>query len=175
MTYPTLLLALAAAAPASSPPATVEAAAPPPVVSERLAHPFSVSGAFNLPMLNVGIDLSYQVLDRLAVGVQATTFLLAHTDLSVRTRVFLIARPRWGIYLGANGHYIHSPLILSDPTWAATGELGWEYRTPGRTVIAVGAGAGRFWARDTEGSNDCRTCPWQSFWPLLNLRVGRAR
>ena len=110
---------------------TAETAAT-PSLSKRVASPLSVSGVANFPIVNLGLDVSYQVSDRFELGGQLTSTFLVHNDLSARARFFLLARPSWGIYLGANLHGIASPILLSTPAAACTLELGVEVRTEGR-------------------------------------------
>ncbi len=131
--------------------------------STREQRPFTLSFAATLVMPSAGLDVSYQLSDRVAVGLQLTT-LVVHYDASVRTRFFLIAGERSGLYAGANAHGWYSPLILSQPTVAATGEVGYELRDSEGFTLAVGAGAG--------GVRDPST-GWQLI-PLLNFRIGRS-
>lgn len=140
-----------------------------PITSARLESPLSVSGALNFPLVNLGIDVSYHLTDRFAVGGQLTT-MLAATELTARTRFFFLARPRWGLYLGANALLLHSPLLFSFPAIGATGEVGVESR-PGSWVLGFGAGAGAVWAETAEGAGPDEH--WHPY-PVVNLRIGRA-
>ena len=131
--------------------------------STREQRPLTVSFAATLVMPSAGVDVSYQLADRLAVGLQLTT-LVVHYDASLRTRFFVLAGPRSGLYLGANAHWWYSPLILSKPTWAGTGELGYEVRDAQGFTLGIGIGAG-YIADPADG--------WQLL-PLCNLRIGRS-
>ena len=131
--------------------------------STREQRPLTVSFAATLAMPSAGVDVSYQLADRFAVGLQLTT-LVVHYDASLRTRFFVVAGARSGLYLGANAHWWYSPLILTRPTWAWTGELGYELRDAQGFTFAIGIGAGRI-ADPSDG--------WQVL-PLCNLRIGRS-
>ena len=144
-----------------------------PSPSRRLESPLSVLGAANYPFINLGLDVSYQLTDRFAIGGQLTSTFLVHNDLSARTRLFLFARPSWGVYVGANLHGIHSPVLLSTPAAAGTLELGVEFRTEERWIVGFGAGGGYLWAESAEGRGPDES-NWM-LWPVVNLRIGRAR
>jgi hypothetical protein len=90
----------------------------------------------------MGLDLSYQLLDRVGVGVQATSMMLAHTDVSLRTRAFVVARPSWGLYAGLNGRLWHSPILFEGLRPLADAEIGYEWRGAGGFTLGLGAGAG---------------------------------
>jgi hypothetical protein len=119
------------------------------------------------------VDVSYQLADRFAIGGQLTSTFLVHNEIAARARLFVVARPTWGIYLGVNGHGINSPILLSTPAWAGTLELGFEARTEGRWVVGFGAGGGYLWAEEAEGRGPDES-NWM-LWPTVNLRIGRAR
>jgi hypothetical protein len=141
-------------------------------LSRRVANPLSVSGVANFPIFNLGVDVSYQVTDRFEIGGQLTSTFLVHNDLSARARFFVLARPSWGVYVGANLHGINSPILLSTPAAAGTLELGVEVRTEGRWIVGFGAGGGYLWAEDAEGRGPDES-NWM-LWPAVNLRIGRA-
>jgi hypothetical protein len=122
-------------------------------------------------MPSAGLDVSYQLGSRFAVGAQLTT-LVVHYDLSLRSRLFLVAGRRSGLYAGLNLHGWYSPLILSRPTRAATLELGYELRDDSGFTLGVGVGGGVI--RLPEGSEGAGTTPRWSPLPLLNVRVGRS-
>jgi hypothetical protein len=143
-----------------------------PSPSNRLANPLSVSGAANFPIFNLGLDVSYQLAKRFAIGGQLTSTFLVHNDLSARARFFVLAGPSWGVYVGANLHGINSPILLSTPAAAGTLELGVEFWTEGRWIVGFGAGGGYLWAEDAEGRGPDES-NWM-LWPAVNLRIGRA-
>src|SRR5437868_3286051 len=112
MRQPLLLLVLALAGPAVLEPRaladtlTLSEHAP----STREEHPWTVSAAVSFFAL--GVDASYQLSDRWALGAQAATALVLHNDLSLRARYFPLARPTWGLYVGAGLHFLpYSPVV----------------------------------------------------------------
>lgn len=140
--------------------------------STRTTRPLTISGAANAILPSIGIDVSRQLTDRLAVGAQWTT-LIVHNDVSLRTRLFILALRRAGLYLGANLHGWHSPLILSTVTIAGTIELGYEWRLDSGFTVGVGVGAGPLWVpKGSEGAGGAGR--WEPL-PLLDLRIGKSR
>jgi hypothetical protein len=133
--------------------------------------PLTLSFAASAVMPSAGVDLSWQVLDRLAVGLQLTT-LVVHFDASLRTRLSLAGDRRGGPYLGANLHLWYSPLVLSQVTEAVSGELGWEWRSGGGLVVGLGLGAGGI--RVPAGSDSAASRARWELLPMANLRVGRS-
>jgi hypothetical protein len=140
--------------------------------SRRLERPLSVSGAANFPIFNLGLDVSYQLTDRFAIGGQLTSTFLVHNDLSARARLFLFARAKLGVYVGANLHGINSPILLSTP--AAAGTWSWVWSSGPRGAGSWGSvlAGGYLWAEDAEGRGPDES-NWM-LWPAVNLRIGRA-
>jgi len=137
---------------------------------ERPPRPFTLSVAVNAVFPSIGGGLSCQPFDRLALGVQVTT-LIVHVDASLRARLYLLPGRRGGPYLGGNLHLWYSPLVLGAATHAATGEVGWEWRTEGGLAVGLGLGAGRI--RIPGGSQGTGPDAHWDTMPLANLRVGR--
>jgi hypothetical protein len=144
----------------------------PASASTRQSRPLTVAGAANAMLPSLGVDVSYQLNDRIAVGAQLTMLLIVHNDLSARGRLFLVAGERYGLYVGANLHGWYSPLILDVPTIAATAELGYELRTDAGFTLGVGAGGGLLWVPGHAGVGG-RKPRWDPL-PMLNLRIGRS-
>lgn len=140
--------------------------------SVRVQRRLTVSGAANAIMPSVGADVSYHPFDRFAVGIQLTT-IVAHTDVSLRGRGFLLASRNAGLYVGANLHGWHSPLILSAVTAAGTLELGYEFRSDGGFTVGLGLGAGLI--RVPKGSEGAQLKAHWDPLPLFNLRLGKSR
>lgn len=134
----------------------------------RELMPWTFSGAASTILPSVGVDLSRQLNDRIAIGVQVTQLLTAHVDVSFRLRLFLIAGETSGIYLGANSHLWYSPLILDRVSPVATGELGYEVRRPSGFTFGIGLGAGGIFERTDEGVHTNRVEPLL----LINVRIG---
>lgn len=137
--------------------------------STRQTRPLTVSGAANAVLPSLGVDLSYHFADRVGVGAQVTSLLWAHVDLSLRSRFFALARPTWGMYIGANLHAWYSPLIIHGVSPLATGEIGYEYRGESGTTIGVGVGAGPIYIFKGEGRQN-------RIEPVFigNLRIGKS-
>jgi hypothetical protein len=135
----------------------------------RETLPLTLSGAANAVLPSIGVDLSYQLADRLGAGAQLTSLLWAHLDLSLRTRIMVVAEPTWGLYLGANLHGWYSPLIIKGVSPLATGEVGYEYRGETGTTVGIGAGAGAIYIFEGEGRRN-RIEPVV----IANLRIGRS-
>jgi hypothetical protein len=136
--------------------------------SNRQLRPLTFSGAGNLILPSVGADLSYQLHDRFAIGVQATQLLWAHDEVSIRTRFFVVAERTWGLYVGANLHGWYSPLILETLSPLATGELGYEHRSDSGFTLGVGLGAGVLYERRRDRPD--RSQPVG----IANLRIGKS-
>ena len=137
--------------------------------STRETLPLTFSGAANGILPSIGVDLSYQLEDRLGVGAQVTSLLWAHVDLSLRARFMALAEQDWGLYLGANVHAWYSPIIFHGVSPLATGEVGYEHRGNGGFTLGVGLGAGAIYFRQGEGSRR-RVEPVA----IANLRIGRS-
>jgi hypothetical protein len=150
----------------------VLACARPAHASTRQARPLTLSVAANAVLPSLGVDVSYQLHDRVAIGAQLTQLLIAHLDVSARARLFLLAGERSGLYLGANLHVWYSPLILDVLTGATTAELGYELRAPTGFTFAVGAGGGVLYVPGHAGVSG-RKPRWDPL-PMLNLRLGRS-
>lgn len=136
----------------------------------RESMPWTLSVAANAILPSVGGDLSLALSDRFAVGMQATQLLVAHVDLSLRLRIFLIAGETSGLYLGANGHLWYSPLILERVSPVATAELGYELRRKSGFTLGFGLGAGALFERRDEAVHANRTEPIV----MLNARLGKS-
>lgn len=136
--------------------------------STRQARRWTFSGAANAILPSAGVDLSYQLGDRFAVGGQITSLLFAHVDLSLRTRVFFFAEPTWGLYLGANVHAWYSPLILEEVSPLLTGEIGYEHRARGGFTLGMGLGAGVLQERRTDRPDRVQPVV------MANLRIGKS-
>jgi len=163
-----LLLLLPAATSASE--AEITASAPAP--SNRTSLPFTVSFALSGPIPGLGLDLSYQLHDRLAVGVQATT-ILAHTDINLRSRAFLLARPTWGLYAGLNARLWHSPILFNGGVRPlADAEIGYEWRGPGGFTLGLGAGLGALLTSCCDDQPGPRATRWMMPVVMTNFRLG---
>jgi hypothetical protein len=162
-------LSLASADPARAPDATA-------AVSVRESHRLSVTAvgkAFiyreGLPM--VGVDVAYQLTDRLALGAQLSTVLMA-VDASVYGRYYLLARPRSGLFLDLGMHGLAA--IMAGGTWAPSAEVGYEARSTGGFIVSVSAGllAGPQPACDHCGPG--MPAPGWFAVPVASFRVGKA-
>lgn len=140
----------------------------PAQATTRESKPWTFSGAANAVLPSLGVDLSRQLDDRIAVGVQVTQLLTAHVDVSLRLRIFMIAGGTSGIYLGANGHLWYSPLILEQVSPVATGELGYELRRTSGFTFGIGVGAGALFEQRNESVQANRIEPLL----MLNVRLG---
>lgn len=159
--FPLVAMLLALALSAFAPPADGE--------STREARPLTLSGAANAILPSLGVDLSYQFADRVGVGAQVTSLLWAHVDFSLRSRFLALARPTWGLYVGANLHGWYSPLIIHGVSPLATSEIGYEYRGDSGTTIGVGLGGGPIYIFNGEGRQN-------RIEPVFigNLRIGKS-
>ena len=141
-------------------------------VSTRTRRPSTVSGAANAAFPSLGIDVSQQLGDRFAVGVQFTTLIFAHNDLSARARWFVVAERRAGLYLGTNLHLWYSPLIINGLAPAGTLEAGYEWRADGGFTLGLGLGGGLIWI-PPGGRGLGAQARWSGL-PLVNLRIGES-
>jgi hypothetical protein len=135
-------------------------------------RPVSISVAADAVTPSLGVDLSYRLNPRVAVAAQLTTLLIAHTDLSVRSRLFLVAGEELGLYVGANLHVWYSPRVLKVATLAGTLEVGGEWQADSGLTLGLGAGGGLLRVPDLVD-----VAPPKPRWdrlPLVNLRVGRS-
>jgi hypothetical protein len=139
--------------------------------SGRATGPVSISAAANAVKPSLGVDVSYRLNPRVAIAAQLTTLLIAHTDLSVRSRVFLVSRDAWGLYVGANLHGWYSPMVFKVATVAGTLEIGGEWRAGDGLILGFGAGGGLL--RVPDHVDVAPPKPRWSRLPLMNLRVGR--
>jgi hypothetical protein len=146
---------------------TVSARAP----STRERLPLTVSAAASIFAL--GIDASYQLSDRVAVGAQVASAAV-HNDVSLRSRYFLVARPAWGLYVGAAAHFMpYSPLFFRSVAAGGTFEVGYELRTSGGFTLGVGAGLGAYHG-DCACASESSDVRWVAPLPAANLRIGKS-
>jgi hypothetical protein len=143
-----------------------------PAAAAQPRRPVSISLAANVVKPSLGVDVSYRLGPRVAVAAQLTTLLILHTDLSVRSRLFLVSRDAVGLYVGANLHVWYSPRILKVATVVGTLEAGGEWRAPCGLTFGLGAGGGLLRVPDHVDVPPPK--PRWSRIPLVNLRVGRS-
>jgi hypothetical protein len=139
--------------------------------SGRATGPVSISAAANAVKPSLGVDVSYRLNPRVALAAQLTTLLIAHTDLSLRSRLFLLSGDSWGLYVGANLHGWYSPIVFKVATVAGTLEVGGEWWTRSGLILGFGAGGGLL--RVPDHVDVAPPKPRWSRLPLMNLRVGK--
>ena len=139
--------------------------------STRVARPWTISGTANVILPSVGVEVAGQVWDRVAFAAQVTQLLIAHVDVSLRMRVFVVAGDESGFYVGPIVHAWYSPLILHGINPLGTVEAGWEYRARAGFTFGAGIGGGVLWNRHEggEGVNE-------GLQPvgMFNLRFGKS-
>jgi hypothetical protein len=143
-----------------------------PGASGRARGAVSISAAANAVKPSLGVDVSYRLTPRVVLAAQLTTLLIAHTDLSLRSRLFLVSRDAWGLYLGANLHGWYSPMVFKVATVAGTLEIGGEWRARGGSILGLGLGGGGL--RVPDHIDVAPPKPRWSRLPLVNLRLGRS-
>jgi hypothetical protein len=138
-----------------------------PIAVTAVAKAFMLSEA--LPM--VGVDVAYHLTDRLALGAQLSSVLLA-VDASVYGRYFLLAGPRNGMFVDLGLHGVAA--IMSPGIWAPSAEIGYEARSTSGFTFSLSTGL----MAGTEPR--CVACPpgqppgrWWAV-PLVSLRLGKA-
>jgi hypothetical protein len=143
-----------------------------PAAAAQPARPLSIYVAADAVKPAFGVEVSYRLSPRVAAAAQLTTLLILHTDLSFRSRFFLVSWDALGLYLGANLHWWYSPKVLKVPTVAGTLEVGGEWRTVSGLCLGVAAGGGLL--RVPDHVDVAPPKPRWSRLPLVNVRVGRS-
>jgi hypothetical protein len=143
-----------------------------PAASGPSARPLSISVAADALKPAFGVEVAYRLDPRVAVAAQLTTLLILHTDLSVRSRFFLVSWEALGLYVGANLHVWYSPKVLKVATGAGTLEVGGEWRTVSGLSLGLAAGGGLL--RVPDHVDVAPPKPRWSRLPLVNVRVGRS-
>jgi hypothetical protein len=136
---------------------------------------FATTGVAFVPA--AGVELAYQLNDRLAVGAQVGGFVfhdgqrfVVHNEINLRSRLYFISRPGWALYAGGNAHLWHAPVLSRGFAPAASGELGGELRWANGIRLGGGAGMAIY-----NGGCLCSHGPrgWYPL-PVANIRVGKA-
>jgi hypothetical protein len=111
----------------------------------------TISGTAGL-LGGVGLDVSYQLSDRLALAGQASSLFLVHNDVSAQVRFFPVASERAGLYLAGGVHGILSPVLFLGPAPGASLAIGGEFRAHSGFTIGGEVGAIGLYA-PSEGSH----------------------
>ena len=138
----------------------------PPAVSARVARPLTVSGMVGLPG-GVGVDVSYQYSDRLALSGQASTW-IAMTDVGAQARYFFVAHERGGFFVAGGLHALVAPVLFPFAAPAISAEIGGEFRAQNGFTTGIGVGVmGVYAPPGSEGGGNSFGLA-----PLARLRFG---
>ena len=137
-----------------------------PAVTTRVSRPLTVSGIVGVPG-GVGVDVSYQFNDRLALSGQASTW-IAMTDVGAQARYFFVAYERSGFFVAGGLHALVAPALFPFAAPAISAEVGGEFRAQNGFTIGVGAGVmGVYAPPGSEGGGNSFGIA-----PLARLRFG---
>jgi hypothetical protein len=121
------------------------------------------------PIPAPGLELAYQLSERVAVAAHVGSLML-HNEAGLKSRLFFVNRPGWGLYAGANVQVWLSPLLSAGFTPVVSGELGSEWRWPAGYRFGLGLGMAGYYGACTCWSGNRQ---WQPI-PVANLRFGKS-
>jgi hypothetical protein len=157
----------------AAPAANTQAPATTPSQSTRSSRRVLVAAVGKGLLPTIGADLSMHIADRFALGIQASTILLA-LNANAYGRFVFIAERTSGYFVDLSLHSYSA--IMNEGTWGPGLEVGWERRRISGFTMSFTAGLvviRRPPCHDCTEEEERLRGPWRPF-PLLSIRLGKA-